>query len=175
LNWEAIGVIAEVIGAFAVVVTLIFLANQLRQSNTLGKAEAERDWFSTWHNLVRESMGSDEAAELMRGGLNDYSKLSPNEKAVFSTRILGMFDHVDVLRRLHETGYVSDDLLGAVLNAMSAIVATPGGRDWWKEIGPMLSIYRYFDEHRNKNAVPLTQLMPYFSRQPSNNNIESED
>ncbi len=100
MNWDAIGASGEVFGAFAVIVTLLFLAGQLRQNNTLGKAEAERDWFSTWHNLVRESMGSDEAVELMRNGLNRYSELSPNDQAIFSTRVLAMFDHVDVLRRL---------------------------------------------------------------------------
>jgi hypothetical protein len=98
----------------------------------------------------------------MRKGLNQYSTMSANEQAVFSTRILALFDHVDVLRRLHEKGYVSDDLLQPLMNVLNALVATPGGGDWWQEIGPMLSISSYFERNRDANSVPFTELMPYF-------------
>ena len=175
MNWEAIGAISEVIGAVAIIVTLIFFAGQFKQSNTLGRAEAERDWFSTWNVLVRESMGSSEAAELMRNGLNSYFNLSPNEQAVFSTRLIGMFDHVDVLRRLHEHKYVADDLIETLLTALNAMVSTPGGLAWWKEVGPMISIYKYFEEQRNEEAIPITQLMPYFSMHSSNNAVDVKD
>lgn len=104
MNWEAIGAMGEVVGVIAVIVTLLFLSNQIRQSNKLGRAEAERDWFSTWHGLVREAMDSEESVELFRRGLCEYSSMTPNQRAVFSTRVLAMFDHVDVLRRLHEKG-----------------------------------------------------------------------
>jgi hypothetical protein len=162
MNWEAIGAIGEVVGAIAVIVTLLFLSNQIRQSNKLGRAEAERDWFSTWHALVREAMGSEESVELFRSGLNEYSSMTSNQRAVFSTKILALFDHVDVLRRLHEKGYVADDLLAPLMNVLNAIVATPGGSQWWMEIGSMLSISSYFEEHRDPNSVKFTELMPYF-------------
>ena len=42
MNWEAIGAIGELIGAMAVVITLVFLALQVRQSNyTKGN---QTDW-----------------------------------------------------------------------------------------------------------------------------------
>ena len=63
---------------------------------------------------------------------------------------------------LHEKGYVSDDLLDPLLNVLNAFVATPGGKDWWEEIGPMLSISSYFESKRNHQSVPFTDLMPYF-------------
>lgn len=38
MNWEAIGAISEIIGAIAVVVTLVYLAIQIRQSNREARA-----------------------------------------------------------------------------------------------------------------------------------------
>jgi len=33
MNWEAIGAIGELVGAYAVLITLLFLAEQVRHSN----------------------------------------------------------------------------------------------------------------------------------------------
>jgi hypothetical protein len=164
VNWEAIGAAGEILGAIAVLVTLVFLANQIRQNNSIGKAEAEREWFATWHGLVRETMGSPEAVELLRQGLDHYANMSVDEKAIFSTRMIAMFDHVDVLRRLHQKGFVDDDMLDPILGVLSSIAATPGGDQWWREIGPVLSISDYFDEHRDVEATPITAMVPYLQR-----------
>jgi hypothetical protein len=42
MNWDAISAIAELLGALAVIVTLIYLAVQLRQQNTVTKAQIEQ-------------------------------------------------------------------------------------------------------------------------------------
>lgn len=42
MNWEAIGVIADVFGAIAVIVSLLYLARQVSTSNRLARAEAYR-------------------------------------------------------------------------------------------------------------------------------------
>ena len=71
MNWEAIGAIGEIIGAFAVVVTLFFLAMQLRQnaksvdeSNRLQRAAAidrHNDTISRWRGRL---MTNSELAEI---------------------------------------------------------------------------------------------------------------
>jgi len=43
MHWEAIGAIGEVVGAAAVVATLIYLARQVRQSNAVAAAQAFQD------------------------------------------------------------------------------------------------------------------------------------
>ena len=52
MNWDAIGAMGEWAGAVAVVVTLFYLAMQVRQSNVVALAEAERDFWTTWHGVV---------------------------------------------------------------------------------------------------------------------------
>lgn len=42
MNWEALGAVAELLGAAAVVVSMLFLAQQIRESNRVAKAEAIR-------------------------------------------------------------------------------------------------------------------------------------
>ena len=40
MNWDALGAIAELIGAIAVLVTLVFLTLQLRYANVLARSGA---------------------------------------------------------------------------------------------------------------------------------------
>ena len=42
MNWEAIGAIGEIIGALAVVITLAYLAIQIRQNNDLLRSESRQ-------------------------------------------------------------------------------------------------------------------------------------
>ena len=53
MGWEAAGAIGEVIGALAVIGSLLFVGNQLRQSQDIAKGNAQRelllgaaDWMS---------------------------------------------------------------------------------------------------------------------------------
>ena len=82
MNWDALGAIAELFGAIAVVATLAYLAKQMRRTNELAKAQALRDWQVEW-NLIIRSLGSDrDIASVIQRGLRDYSSLDPEEKAV---------------------------------------------------------------------------------------------
>ena len=42
MNWEAIGAIGDAAGAIGVIVTLIYLAAQIRQSNDLLRSESRQ-------------------------------------------------------------------------------------------------------------------------------------
>ena len=65
MNWEAIGAIGELIGAIAVVITLVFLALQVRQSNyTMGESnrleraaaiDRHADSISRWRGRLMEN------------------------------------------------------------------------------------------------------------------------
>ncbi|MGD8280772.1 MAG: hypothetical protein PVF69_06425 [Gemmatimonadota bacterium] len=164
MNWGAIGAVGEILGALAVLVTLVFLARQIRQTNQLGRAEAEREWFATWHGIVARLMGSAEAADLLRNGLDHYAALSPDDQAVLSTRLIAFFDHADILRRLNENGYVSDDIRDRVVGVCLGIIRTPGGAEWWARVAPFTMFHEYFDALPRDDAPPITDMMSYLSR-----------
>ncbi len=43
MNWEAAGALGEIVGAFAVVISLVYLAIQVRQNTTAIAAQAAHD------------------------------------------------------------------------------------------------------------------------------------
>jgi len=48
VNWDAIGASAEVIGVVTILLSLIYVAVQIRQSNKIAQGEAERDLHHHW-------------------------------------------------------------------------------------------------------------------------------
>ena len=48
MNWEAIGVIAEVVGAVAVIVSLVYLAIQVSSNTRALRATASFDTTHSW-------------------------------------------------------------------------------------------------------------------------------
>ena len=53
MNWDAVGATGEWAGALVVVVTLFYLARQIRQSNELSRFSATRDLFNQLNELNR--------------------------------------------------------------------------------------------------------------------------
>ena len=58
MNWEAIGVVAEIVGALAVVITLIYLSVQLRLGREATQAQssyATIDMYESWRSHLIEN------------------------------------------------------------------------------------------------------------------------
>jgi len=91
MNWEAIGAIGEVLGAFGVIVTLAYLAIQIRQNSHQLERSSESariaadDAVARGFDLWRQLFISDEAlSEIYIRGLQDIDTLSPNERLRFN-------------------------------------------------------------------------------------------
>lgn len=131
MNWDAIGTIAEVVGAAAVVGTLVYLAIQIRQGNendrVQGIQQLGRDYAA--HTAV---VTNDGMVGCFMKGLNRYGELSPEERAKFEYCVGGYINlgeaalyHAEV-NRLHE----AIEMLGAYLGPR--LFAYTGFRDWWR-------------------------------------------
>ena len=55
MNWDAMGAVAELAGALAVIATLVYLSLQIRQNSEIAKADLyqkAQTVFSSWRNMV---------------------------------------------------------------------------------------------------------------------------
>ena len=91
MNWEAIGAVGEIVGAIAVIVTLGYLAVQIRQNTRTVRA-------STHHGISRElnelniAFGSDPAvSSLLLRGSEDYSQLDHDERFQYTLLMRAAF------------------------------------------------------------------------------------
>ena len=166
MRWDTIGATGEWAGAVAVVATLFYLAKQIRQSNVLARAEAERDFYNTWHGVVN-SFGTDlERAALIQRGLHDYRSLSQPEKLMFHTKMAGAFNQADVAVLLHAKGLFTEVETEKVLDNVLSLILTEGGADWWEEQGQGFTVYSRIEDWRNRpdrKIAPINQLSAFES------------
>ena len=81
MNWDAIGALAEVFGAAAVLVTLIYLSLQIRQSNSLAEAQSQREL--TTLDAFAPLVADPTLAAEFRACLNRYEEQDPEVKTRF--------------------------------------------------------------------------------------------
>lgn len=83
MNWDAIGAVGEVLGAAGVIVTLIYLALQIRQ-NTQALRAASVDSMTSIANGIRTNLFSDpNVTAIYMRGLADIESLNDLERERF--------------------------------------------------------------------------------------------
>ena len=139
MNWEAIGAVGEIVGAAAVVVTLIYVAVQVRQntrsideSRELAVATAfdEHDrMFNEWYELLSSSR---ESAEVWYKGTHGDSL-----DAVDMNRYENF---LNILFRTNQATYQrakalgQEDLMELMLKLAADSTGYPHGEKIWREV-----------------------------------------
>ena len=90
MNWEVLSTLAEVIGAAAVVVSLIYLGVQIRQNTRQVEEQAKGQRFAVlgvlgdqWRGFRSNVTSDPRAANIWRRGNEDLSQLEADERVSF--------------------------------------------------------------------------------------------
>ncbi len=79
MNWEIAASVAEIIGAVAVLVSLIYVANEIRQNTVASRASMHQQYIDTQTNVNRAMSDDPEIAALVARANRDYESLSDEE------------------------------------------------------------------------------------------------
>lgn len=64
MNWDAIGALGEIVGALAVVITLFYLARQIRDNTRMARAEMTKDLYLASRTAIMDTAAHDRLAEI---------------------------------------------------------------------------------------------------------------
>ena len=131
MNWEMIGAIGEVGGAVAVVLTLVYLARQVRDSASQERRnrylELNRD-----ATKITDAIALDlQLADTFLRGVRDRTSLNQAEAARFAALMLNLFRAQEALFFYHREGGVDDWAAGSHKAALIDLLGAPGAQDWW--------------------------------------------
>ena len=129
MNWDAIGASAEFVGAIAVVLTLLYLAVQIRQSNRLSKFQSARDVFEQIDDNNRLVVESKELRTLSSKAYDSLTDEESKQLAVFVGRQLNAFTN---LQTAYDQGLIDDALFTAGKSAVGVFIGD------WPNIHPIL-------------------------------------
>lgn len=64
MDWDAVSTIAEIVGAIGVILSLIYLALQIRQNTKVARAETTKDLYLASREAILEIAANDELAKI---------------------------------------------------------------------------------------------------------------
>jgi hypothetical protein len=126
--------IIEGIGMLAVIVSVLYIAREVRQNNLIAKGESERQMFDSFNEIMHR-YSDYESIELVQRALADFAGLSKLEQARFNIiYLLPHLNNLDSFWTHHKLGLIDDDRYQAALFVVLAQLKTPGGQQAWKDI-----------------------------------------
>lgn len=121
MNWEAIGAIADIVGAAAVLATLIYLALQIRQNsrlinqqNEMARAQTIQVRADSVAQLVALITGSEASvatwAKIMANQEITPTDLEPIEQTITASLLTALRANLENIYLQHREGFLPDDV-----------------------------------------------------------------
>jgi len=141
VNWEAIVAIVEVIGLSAVVVSLVYLAVQVRQNSELlgqnillARSAMVHETSALYPRFFELIAESPDLASIYRRGINS-EELDPDEVVRFESLIEVYFTYLEDCEYQYKSGLYFDEDEDEVIEFMAPtfrdMLSCKYGSDWW--------------------------------------------
>jgi len=128
---QVLGGFGEVVGAVAVVVTLVYLSTQIRQNTSGLRASA----YQTWVGASTAHHGAGQAdpvlARTIVEGTTDPAKLDETTSIQFAFWCHQFVLITEATYHLHRDGIISDSVYEKELERAMSLLESPGGSQWW--------------------------------------------
>lgn len=131
---QVLGNFGEFFGAIAVVVTLVYLAVQIRQNSTQLRLNSHQISTERYADLIANVLQDPDKFSTFRDGLQSYSALDPDQQALFHshlfTTITAYRDNVELV----EAGVLSEEILMEQKQDIARILKCPGSMEWLRTL-----------------------------------------
>ena len=143
MNWEAVGAISEAIGVVAILISLAYLAVQIRQSTREFSRGLEANQLAAFEsniesgNRIRELLLiHPELLQLLADGYSSYKKLNGPANLRFGMLMRNIFSSMQgaYIRHL-SLGHDPDEFAGSI-RMLDEILQQRGAREWLETNNP---------------------------------------
>lgn len=132
MNWDAIGAISETVGALAVVISLIYLARQIRHSTAAERSSAEQEIAGRLTNLFMGA-GASELGYIFHVGMKDFSSLEPAEQSKFIFFSGAWFRTIELAHMQFKKGNLDDKIWEGYENYLRMTLNSDTIQKYWKD------------------------------------------
>jgi hypothetical protein len=167
MSWEAAGAIAEILGGLAVIISILYLAKQVKESRLLAFGQSQREIMAASPALWSPFNTVPTAITDFRNGLNRYEDLDPDSQARFNHLVLPIINHVESVHMMHGKGLYDDPSYERWMAAAIGIITTEGGAPWWGlmriGIGPKFVADLEHMRDTSDQTYKMTDLWPFYN------------
>jgi hypothetical protein len=163
MSWDAVSAVGEAVSAIAVVVSLLYLAVQVRQTNQQAQASAESDWMTGW-NLQVTGLAHPQIVSIVRSGLSDFASLQSDEKVIFQEQMAALTNQWVLGRNLYTRGLLPTELYRGATSVLVSFYSTPGGLAMLEQTAPSIPrADELLEAARRGSTKSWTDQFPWWS------------
>jgi hypothetical protein len=135
VNWEAAGAIGEIVGALGVIVTLGYLARQIRENSRQMKVSS----IIAINQLMNEAFdpiyNNDRTIRIWMQGQVSPQELSAEDEAVFSLFMSRLVNVCLTAFSQRRFGTLGEEEFRPYAGMLKSLLETPGGIAWLEHMG----------------------------------------
>ena len=131
MNWNAISAVSESFAAISVVVSLVYLAIQIRLSRTESRDVSIDRLVELWSTFVGAPADNPSLAAIAAKGLDDYGQLDLEERAQLSAHMSRIMRVSEAIYMHHHDGTIDCELWDGISSALTDISNLPFFEQWW--------------------------------------------
>ncbi len=133
MDWDAVGAVGEVVGAIAVVCSLVYVGTQIRQNTRTSRDEAIREIYTATTNQLNALALPDNARCILKG-LENFGALDPEEKYRFDNLMGALINLVETSILSNDVDLLQDESMDAWAGFLGPrYFVHPGMFEWWNQ------------------------------------------
>ena len=129
---QDLGNLGEFVGALGVVISLIYLARQMRQNTTSARAASFNSMTENSIRLLEGIFPDTEFAEFLHRAQSDQSELTPAELIQWDSYMTAVFRHFGNLVYQYRVGSLDQQMWEAYQRSLKEHLRTPAWRIWYE-------------------------------------------
>ena len=132
MNWEALGAVGEIVGAAGVIVSLLYLASQVRGNSRQLRHASAQAVLDKLNGLIGQLAFTEGAGSIWTRGLSGLDQLEDDEELVrFSSMLLQAFWAYEEVLYYRDAGLIEDWAWSHAKAPVEHFMRTPGFQQWW--------------------------------------------
>jgi hypothetical protein len=139
MNWEAISAVSQLVGSLAVVISVLYLAVQLRSSTRVARVAAQDAAAAALRDVTKPFMENAELGRVWRTGLENLEALSAEDQARFFHAAYQFMKALETIHYHYVYGLLDAQLWEGWRELLRHYVATPGIHYYLTQRGPVFS------------------------------------
>jgi hypothetical protein len=131
MNWDALGALGEVLGAIAVVVSLLYLAAQVRTQNRESRLAATHEILEAYRN-TGVAFQSAENAQLLTKANHDFESLDEPQRIQIISLLIPVFRVWEEAFYQNRDGRFEDDMWDTMSKVFADVLSTRAFQQVWE-------------------------------------------
>jgi hypothetical protein len=131
MTLQDLGNIGEFIAAIGVIVSLVYLATQIRQNTRAVRSSASHAITDARVDFLKSISDNPEVSQMFFSGLSDREALDPAERTRFDIMMTRFMATMENYHYQNRQGAMDPEQWTRVLGVLRRFMSTPGGQAWW--------------------------------------------